>query len=345
MSSLVVDDVSFGYGPTPVLDGLDLEVEAGRLTAVLGPSGCGKTTLLRLLAGFLRPDGGSIELGDTTVASRSAHVPTERRRVGLVPQEGALYPHLTVAGNIGFGLRRRDADRRDRVAELLALTGLEGLGDRYPREISGGQQQRVALARALAPRPAFVLLDEPFSALDAKLREDLRTDVKVMLRSEETTAILVTHDQAEAMAIGDSIALMRDGRIVQHGVPYDLYHRPVDTGVARFLGESLILPADEVDDGWARTVLGRIPVAGAGTSVLLRPDQLSVRSDGVEAKVRAVEFRGAYSKVVAELADGSSAIAHASVPVSEGDVIGLAVTGSGWLLNDDDQVPTEPASQ
>lgn len=336
MSRLTVSGVEARHGRTPVLNGVDLAVERGEIVSVLGPSGCGKTTLLRTIAGHHRITAGTIRAEDVKLAGPKFHLPAERRSITVVPQEGGLFPHLDVSANIAFGLKRRwgREARRERVQEMLDLVGLTKEARRRPHEISGGQQQRVALARALAPNPAFVLLDEPFSALDAQLREDLRTEVKALLRAEDATALLVTHDQSEALALGDSVALMREGRIVQQGTPDAVYRHPADPWVARFLGDSLIVEATAVDGGVARTRLGSVPVSGEGTRVLIRPDQLGVSQDGTETKVRLVEFRGSYTKVIGELSDGTRVVAHSAVPVGEGDVIRLSVTGEGWLLGE-----------
>lgn len=331
MSRLEVSGVRASHGSTEVLRGVDLVVEPGQIVAVLGPSGCGKTTLMRTIAGHHKVDAGTVSVDGRVIAGSGTHVAPERRSVTIVPQEGGLFPHLDVRANIGFGLGRA-ADRDQRIAEMIRLVGLHAEAARQPHQISGGQQQRVAVARALAPRPAFVLLDEPFSALDAQLREELRADVKDLLRAEQATAVLVTHDQTEALAIGDSVALMRDGQVVQQGTPFDVYHHPVDAWAAHFLGESLILDALDIQDGHADTILGSVPVTGAGDSVLIRPHHLGLSSDGAETKVRAVEFRGSYTKVSGELSDGTRVVAHCAVPVAEGDVIRVAVTGQGWLL-------------
>ncbi|MGZ8800625.1 MAG: ABC transporter ATP-binding protein, partial [Aeromicrobium sp.] len=210
MTALRITDLRAAYGAAPVLCGVNLELTRDQLLAVLGPSGCGKTTLLRVLAGFMPAQSGLIELRERVLTGPGRNIPPERRRISIVPQEGALFPHLSVEDNVGFGLRQA-ADRTSRVSAMLDLVGMTAEARRYPSELSGGQQQRIALARALAPRPDFVLLDEPFSALDAHLREHLRKEVKDILRAESATAILVTHDQQEALSVADQIAVMREG--------------------------------------------------------------------------------------------------------------------------------------
>ena len=265
----------------PVLSGLDLDVPTGALVTLLGPSGCGKTTLLRVVAGFERADAGTVEVAAGLVEGPGRHVPPERRRVAVVPQEGALFPHLSVADNVAFGLPRGER-RGDRVPEVLELVGLAGLGRRMPHELSGGQRQRVALARALAPRPSLVLLDEPFSALDAGLRAHVRAQVRDTLRAAETSAVLVTHDQQEALSVADVVAVVRDGRVVQAAAPWDLYARPVDLAVATFVGEAVVLPGT-ASDGRVECALGALPTAGGPhgpVHVLLRPEQVEVEGQG-----------------------------------------------------------------
>jgi iron(III) transport system ATP-binding protein len=268
------------YGEVVAVDEVDLRVRRGEFMGVLGPSGCGKTTLLRLVAGFERPDGGGIEIDGRVVAGPRRHVPPEGRRIGMVFQESALFPHLDVAGNIGFGLARRGRDAR--VAELVALVGLAGLQRRMPHELSGGQQQRVALARALAPDPALILLDEPFSSLDATLRAQLRGEVREILRAAGATTVFVTHDQSEALEISDRVAVMRAGRIEQVSTPDELYLRPVNRFVAGFVGEANLLPGEMIR-GEVQTLVGRFRAPngsqaglpdGARAEVLLRPEQL-----------------------------------------------------------------------
>ena len=240
MRQVAVTGLHKAFGAHPVLTGVDLEVPAGSLTAILGPSGSGKTTLLRLMAGFERLDAGTIGIGDVLVDGPSAYVAPERRRIGYVPQEGTLFPHLTVAGNVGFGLTARER-RGGKVDAMLETVGLGGFGRRYPHQLSGGQQQRVALARALAIEPAVVLLDEPFASLDASLRAGLRADVQEIFRRAGTTAVLVTHDQDEALSTADRVAVLRDGKIAQCAPPEDLYRRPADAGLASFIGDANLL--------------------------------------------------------------------------------------------------------
>ena len=265
------------FGDVVAVDDVSLEVRRGEFLAVLGPSGCGKTTLLRLVAGFERPDGGGIEIDGAAVAGPRQLVPPERRRIGMVFQESALFPHLDVAGNIGFGLPRRR--RESRIAELVALVGLAGLHARMPHELSGGQQQRVALARAMAPDPTLILLDEPFSALDATLRAQLRGEVREILRAAGATTVFVTHDQGEALEISDRVAVMRAGRIEQISTPDELYLRPINRFVAGFVGEANLLPG-EVRHGEVQTIVGRFRAPdgaladGTRAEVLLRPEQL-----------------------------------------------------------------------
>ncbi|HXV93896.1 MAG TPA: ABC transporter ATP-binding protein [Pseudonocardia sp.] len=293
--ALRIRGVHAGYPGVPVLHGVDLEVPAGALAAVLGGSGCGKTTLLRCIAGFHRVERGTVHLAGRLVAGDGVDVPPEKRRVGLVPQEGSLFGHLSVAANVGFGLDRA-ARRGGRVEEMLELVGLGGYGARMPAELSGGQQQRVALARALAPAPALVLLDEPFTALDAGLRAEVREQVRAALRAAGATAVLVTHDQQEALGAADLVAVLRDGRVVQAGPPRAVYGEPVDVGVGEFVGEAVVLPAT-ARAGCAETLLGRLPVEGSDGPgrVLVRPEQLRLSAaDGapVRATVTEVLFHG-----------------------------------------------------
>jgi len=265
------------FGRRAVLEGIDLAVRAGSITAILGPSGEGKTTLLRLIAGFETADAGTIAIHGHAVEGRGRPVPANRRRVGYVPQEGALFPHLSVGANVGFGLRRGLACA-ERIAECLELVGLAGAERARPHELSGGMQQRVALARALAPRPAIVLLDEPFSSLDAGLRVQVRTEVCDVLRRAGATAILVTHDQQEALSVADAVAVLLGGRIAQLDDPVRLYRMPVDLEVARFVGDAVVVPG-RWDGGDIESPLGRLrcsspEIAATEVTVVVRPEQL-----------------------------------------------------------------------
>lgn len=297
------------YGPVEVLQGIDLEIPGGSVLALLGPSGCGKTTLLRLMAGFEPLDQGQIRFGKQTVASTSVHIPPERRGIGYVPQEGTLFPHLTVEGNIRFGLPRH-ATRRQRVEEVLALTGLAGLGRRYPHELSGGQQQRVALARALAPGPGLVLLDEPFNALDLDLRRSMCEEVARILRQNGTTTVLVTHDPGEAFAVSDQLAVMQAGRIMQCAGPEQVYWQPASPPVARLTGATIFLPCT-VRAGHAQCALGQIGLHDGNTlpdgpaDIMIRPEQVqwTTAGKGVPATVSYRSFRGDHTMIGLDLAD------------------------------------------
>ncbi len=286
--------VSKSYGGVRAVHEARFCVERGEFVALLGPSGCGKTTLLRLIAGFEEPDAGEIRLHDATVAASGNWTPPERRRVGMVFQDYALFPHLTVAENVGFGLARRE--RRNRVPIVLALVDLCGLGGRYPHELSGGQQQRVALARALAPGPELVLLDEPWSNIDPHLRSSMRDELARILRGIHVTVVLVTHDREEAFSLADRIALMRDGTVVQEGTPEEVYVQPATRWAAEFVGAGNFLPGT-VDDGVVATSVGRFPALNANgasaVQVLVRPELLELEPDPRGAgKVVAREFRG-----------------------------------------------------
>jgi len=285
MTSVRLAGVERRFGSTAVLRGIDLEVASGECVALLGPSGCGKSTLLRLVAGLDEPDAGRIELGGRVVADPASRVPPEQRRVGLVFQDGVLFPHLDVAANVGFGLDRAQRRGGPRVQEVLELVGLAELADRDPATLSGGQAQRVALARALAPRPEVLLLDEPFSNLDAPLRHRLRREVRDVVRATGVTTVFVTHDRDEAFLLGDRLALMHDGRILQVDRPDVVYRSPTDRWSAEFLGEVVDLP----DGTW------------------VRPEQLVVGPPGSgtwPGRVLDVEFAGPTTTVVVEVAGG-----------------------------------------
>ena len=289
-----LEDVTKRFGDVSAVDGVSLCVDRGEVVALLGPSGCGKTTLLRLVAGFERPDAGTVETGERLVAGPRTWVPPEQRRVGMVFQDYALFPHLTVAENVGFGLARRARERR--VADLLEVVGLTGLGARFTHELSGGQQQRVALARALAPSPDLMLLDEPWSNVDPSLRESLRAEVVEIIRPLGVTAVLVTHDREEAFSLADRIALMRDGAIVQEGTAEELYFAPASRWAAEFVGAANVLRG-RVDSGRVQTALGPLAATGANgkseIDVLVRPELVVLAPDpGGPGEVVAREFRG-----------------------------------------------------
>jgi iron(III) transport system ATP-binding protein len=296
MSSISCVNLSKSFGDVRAVDGLSLDVEEGSIVALLGPSGCGKTTTLRLIAGFERPDAGTISVGGRVLAGPGTFVPPDRRRIGVVFQDYALFPHYDVAGNVAYGLGRRPD--RSRVADVLELVGLTGLAQRSVDELSGGQQQRVALARALAPTPELILLDEPFSNLEAGLRERLREEVREILGEAGVTALFVTHDQEEALSLAEQVAVMRAGGIEQAGTPEEIYSRPASRWVAGFLGEIEVVPGD-VADGRVVCELGSLPAEPSRSGpvdVLVRPESLAIGISGpasaAEADVVGRRFYG-----------------------------------------------------
>jgi iron(III) transport system ATP-binding protein len=301
MTDIRITGLSKSFGGRPVLRNVDLVAPDRKVLALLGPSGCGKTTLLRLIAGFERADAGEIMFGDRLVESARSSVPPERRRVGYVPQEGSLFPHLTAAGNVAYGLPRHERDG-PRVSAILDLVGLAEFADRYPYQLSGGQQQRVALARALAPSPALVLLDEPFNALDLDLRRSMFEDVVALLRRTESTVVLVTHDPAEAFVTADVVAVMQDGTVMQCASPSVVYRMPASPTVARLTGPAIFLDGIRRGDG-IETPLGMLPLNGnrVGSAemmtAMLRPEQIVLTNDpqGREARVLGHRFHGDHS--------------------------------------------------
>jgi putative spermidine/putrescine transport system ATP-binding protein len=320
------------FGSTVALDGLDLTVRPGEFLALLGPSGCGKTTALRMLAGFEHPDSGAVLVDGEDVT----HVPAHRRDAGMVFQSYSLFPHLNAVDNVAFGLRMRGvrtAQRRARAAELLDLVGLADKGERYPHQLSGGQQQRIALARALALRPRVLLLDEPLSALDAKVRLTLREEIRRLQQELGITTLFVTHDQEEALSVADRVAVMRAGRLEQCAEPAELYGRPATAFVAEFVGTMSRIPG-ELKDGTVEVLGQRLPADGEApdgpVDVLVRPEAVHVRPDEQgTARVVATAFLGAVVRVTVRLADGTEA--KADLPAHEAAALG-AGTPAGLSL-------------
>jgi iron(III) transport system ATP-binding protein len=319
------------YGGTLAVDSVDLELPSGQFLALLGPSGCGKSTTLRLIAGFEVPDSGVVEIGGRVMARAGRMVPPERRRVGMVFQEGALFPHMTVAANVAYGIARAP-DRDRQVEELLEIVGLRGLGARMPYELSGGQQQRVALARALAPRPTVVLLDEPFSNLDAGLRARLRGEVRAILRLAEATAVFVTHDQDEALSLADQVAVMWEGRIVQRAAPEALYSCPSTREVAAFLGEANFL-SGAANGASVATELGVLIAAAPATGnveALIRPEAVHLTpDDSSHIGVTDMEYFGHDRMYSVVLASGSRLKCRVpgDSPIRIGDRVRVEVHG------------------
>jgi iron(III) transport system ATP-binding protein len=311
-ASLQVEALSQSYGDQKVVYDLSFALAPGAIGCLLGPSGCGKTTVLRCIAGFEPVQGGLIRIDDKVVSAPGITVPPEKRRVGMVFQDYALFPHLRVSANIAFGLP--ESERAARVAELASMVGISEVLQKYPHELSGGQQQRTALARALAPRPALLLLDEPFSNLDTELRERLSLELRDIIKAAGTTAMLVTHDQHEAFAIADEIGVLHQGRIQQWDVAYNLYHRPANRFVADFVGQGVFLPASVADGGRLQIELGVLehsrPGDGAPAEVLLRPDDV-VHDDGAPTKAEVLHkaFRGAEILYTLKLESGRRVLA------------------------------------
>ncbi|MBY3158564.1 ABC transporter ATP-binding protein [Rhizobium laguerreae] len=343
MTLLTIENISKRYGPVQALKDISLDVAAGSRTAVVGPSGSGKTTLLRIIAGFEQPDVGRVTLDGDLLADVPATVPAHKRGIGIVSQDGALFPHLSVAENIGFGFERGAADRDKRVLELLDMVELDrGMLARRPHQLSGGQQQRVALARALGRKPRLMLLDEPFSALDTGLRENMRKAVARVLQAAGITTILVTHDQEEALTFADQVAVLREGRLIQAGSPQSLYLHPRDRETALFLGDAVLLPAI-IRNGLADCALGRVAVEGSRqgkAEIMLRPEQIRVVADESDrnygGRVVEVEFGGAVCTVAVSL-DGVALppilIKTSSVALpARGDLVRLDIAGKAHVF-------------
>lgn len=300
-TKLKVVEIDVSYGSTRVIDQLSFTLDDGRIGCLLGPSGCGKTTVLRTIAGFEQPSRGEVLIDDRVVSDRKRNLPPEKRNIGMVFQDFALFPNMTVGENIRFGLKHWSArEQQARVTELLAMIGMPASETAYPHQLSGGQQQRVALARAMAPKPSILLLDEPFSSMDVELREQLAREVRNILKQEHITAILVTHDQHEAFAMADEICVMHEGRIQQHDTAYNLYHKPVNRFVADFIGEGVIVPGMVVGGNTVNTELGNIHglvpkgcKPGCHVDVLIRPDDI-IHDDAASETAVVVEraFRG-----------------------------------------------------
>ncbi len=341
MTFLDIDVVRKRFGASVALDGVSLRVAAGGRTAIVGASGSGKTTLLRIIAGFEAPDAGRVSLDGTLMADGPRIVPAHQRGIGFVPQEGALFPHLSVADNIGFGLSRNDPGRSQRIAELMDMVALDkSMLARRPHELSGGQQQRVALARALAQKPMLMLLDEPFSALDTGLRASTRKAVAQLLDAAGVTTILVTHDQAEALSFADQVAVMRAGRLVQVGPPQELYLRPADAETALFLGEAIVLPA-QLSRGVATCALGTIPAHASlpdgDAQIMLRPEQVRLETldaaaadatPGCLGMVEDVDFGGALCGVSVRLAAATHGDGGTLIHVRTGAIGALPPAGT-----------------
>lgn len=329
---LEVSQINLSFDGKPVLQDFGFALEQGEIACLLGHSGCGKTTALRSIAGFEQPESGKIVLSGTTLSDGLTSMPPHLRRIGMVFQDYALFPHLTVAQNIAFGISKQPAaERHARVGELLELIGLPDYGSRYPHQLSGGQQQRVALARALAPKPELILLDEPFSNLDADLRARLSKEVRQLLKRENTSAILVTHDQQEAFAMADKIGIMHEGLLKQWDTPYKLYHEPADTYTARFIGTGVMLRGKVKSPACVQLAVGEfcgtVPFACQCCSevdVLIRPDDIvHDHASPITAEVLDKDFKGSYFIYTLKLDSGETVAAQ--VPAHHDHPVGSRI--------------------
>ncbi|UZX56556.1 ABC transporter ATP-binding protein [Yersinia ruckeri] len=348
MSTLQLQQIAKSYQSVTVLDHIDLQVSTGSRTAIVGPSGSGKTTLLRIIAGFETPDHGKVILQGKPVFDSSIYIPAHKRGIGFVPQDGALFPHFTVAGNIGYGLEGTKQEKTRRINELMEMVSLDRrLSALWPHELSGGQQQRVALARALAQRPMLMLLDEPFSALDTALRASTRKAVVELLAQANIASILVTHDQTEALSFASQVAVMCAGKLAHVGSPQELYLRPVDESTAIFLGETLILSA-HIDAGWADCALGKVCVDNHQfhglTRIMLRPEQIIITPLLAEhhhmahclAKVTNIDFAGFISILTLHIVASDETVEIKTISregISVGVMVDLTIIGQAHIFS------------
>lgn len=340
---LEINHLNKSFDGKPVLHDISFQLHRGEMLFLLGASGCGKTTLLRAIAGFEQPDSGEIRLKERLLFSKNLQIPTQQRQLGYVVQEGVLFPHLTVYRNIAYGLgngKGKTAAERARIEQVMTLTGIRELAERYPHQLSGGQQQRVALARALAPNPELILLDEPFSALDEHLRQQIRVDMLNALRQSGAAAIFVTHDRDEALRYADKIAVIQQGKILQIDTPRQLYWSPKHLSTAQFMGESVVLPARLSSPQMVSCTLGEIPVKaqtnGAEGQLLLRPEQFSLVKMAEKptalfyAKVKHIEFKGKFTAVQLMMNDCEICLENSYLPTFNiGETVEVYLYGKG----------------
>ncbi|MGC6387535.1 ABC transporter ATP-binding protein [Ewingella sp. S1.OA.A_B6] len=348
MNTLDLREITKSYSAVNVLKSVNLQVKPGSRTAIVGPSGSGKTTLLRIIAGFETPDSGQVLLQGQTLFDAKTQIPAHKRGIGFVPQDGALFPHFTVAGNIAYGLTGGKREQQIRIDELMEMVALDRrLAKSWPHELSGGQQQRVALARALAQKPVLMLLDEPFSALDTALRASTRKAVADLLAETRIASILVTHDQTEALSFADQVAVMRNGKLAHVGAPQALYLHPADEMTATFLGETLLLDA-HLEHGWAQCALGKIAVddtsRSGSTRVMLRPEQIRISqvenvglsSDKCLAHVANIDFAGFISTLSLDIVGNNEKIEIKTISqnsIAVGSTVEISVDGNAHVFS------------